>query len=79
MARPIDLLITDYHLRDHETGLDVIRAVRAQLRTSVPVILVSESPSSTSSRSLGVVDFAVGGGVPTRSSRWAVGGEGSPN
>jgi PAS domain S-box-containing protein len=39
-----DLLIIDYHLRN-ETGLDVIRALRDQMHTVVPAILVSGDTS----------------------------------
>jgi len=40
-----DLLITDYHLRNKRTGVDVIRAVRGQSSIAVPVILVSGDTS----------------------------------
>jgi PAS domain S-box-containing protein len=40
-----DLLITDYHLRGGVTGLDVIRSIRDQVHTDVPVILVSGDTS----------------------------------
>jgi PAS domain S-box-containing protein len=42
-----DLLITDYHLRDGATGLDVIRSIRDQVHTDIPVILVSGDTSDT--------------------------------
>ncbi len=41
----VDLLITDYHLRGGETGMDVIRAVRQQTRPDLPVVLVSGDTS----------------------------------
>jgi CheY-like chemotaxis protein/anti-sigma regulatory factor (Ser/Thr protein kinase) len=41
----LDLLITDYHLRGEETGLDVIRGVRDQAQFDIPVILVSGDTS----------------------------------
>jgi PAS domain S-box-containing protein len=44
-GQPLDLLITDYHLRGGATGLDVIRAVRDQIRFDVPVIVVSGDTS----------------------------------
>lgn len=40
-----DILITDYHLRDGRTGVEIIRSVRKQASTSVPVILVSGDTS----------------------------------
>lgn len=40
-----DLLITDYHLGENETGLDVIRTVRDHRRAAVPAILVSGDTS----------------------------------
>jgi two-component system CheB/CheR fusion protein len=45
MGEAPDLLITDYHLRDQETGLNVIDAVRGQLRSSIPVIVISGDTS----------------------------------
>ena len=43
--RTPDLLITDYHLRDGRTGVEVIRSVRKQASIDVPVILVSGDTS----------------------------------
>jgi len=40
-----DLLITDYHLRDGRTGIEIIRSVRKHASTNVPVILVSGDTS----------------------------------
>ena len=40
-----DLLITDYHLRSGETGLDIIDAVRQRVRNDLPVVLVSGDTS----------------------------------
>jgi PAS domain S-box-containing protein len=40
-----DLLITDYHLRDGETGADVIRSIRGEVGGDLPVILVSGDTS----------------------------------
>jgi PAS domain S-box-containing protein len=40
-----DLIITDYHLRGGVTGLDVIRSIRDQVHTDIPVILVSGDTS----------------------------------
>ena len=36
-----DLLICDYRLRDHETGIDVIDALRAEFNADIPALLVS--------------------------------------
>jgi len=44
-GRTPDLLITDYHLRDEETGIEVIRSVRDQATIDFPVILVSGDTS----------------------------------
>lgn len=40
-----DLLITDYHLRGDETGVDVIRSIRHLIGRDVPVIVVSGDTS----------------------------------
>jgi PAS domain S-box-containing protein len=40
-----DLLITDYHLRDDRTGVEIIQSIRNQASTCVPVILVSGDTS----------------------------------
>jgi PAS domain S-box-containing protein len=40
-----DLLITDYHLRSGETGLDIIDAVRQRVRSDLPIVLVSGDTS----------------------------------
>jgi PAS domain S-box-containing protein len=42
-----DLIITDYHLRGGVTGLDLIRSIRDQVHTDIPVILVSGDTSDT--------------------------------
>ncbi len=42
-----DLVITDYHLRSGVTGVDIIRSIRDQGHTDVPVILVSGDTSDT--------------------------------
>jgi CheY-like chemotaxis protein/anti-sigma regulatory factor (Ser/Thr protein kinase) len=39
--RAPDALICDYRLRDHETGIDVIEALRAEFNTDIPALLVS--------------------------------------
>ena len=44
-GRTPDLLITDYHLRDEKTGVEVIRSVRDQATIDIPVILVSGDTS----------------------------------
>jgi two-component system, sensor histidine kinase len=36
-----DLLVTDYHLRDGETGLQVISALRKALRTPLRALLIT--------------------------------------
>lgn len=42
-----DVVISDFRLREDETGLDVIRAVRAHRRNAIPAILVSGDTSGT--------------------------------
>jgi PAS domain S-box-containing protein len=42
----IDLLITDYHLRNAETGTDVIESVRSALRHDLPAVLVTGDTST---------------------------------
>ena len=44
-VRTPDLIITDYHLREGRTGVEVIRAVREHLAVCTPVILVSGDTS----------------------------------
>jgi PAS domain S-box-containing protein len=43
---PPDLLITDYHLRNGETGVEVIAAVRERFDATVPVVLLSGDTSN---------------------------------
>jgi two-component system, sensor histidine kinase len=38
---PPDLLLTDYHLRDGETGLQVISALRQALRSPLKALLIT--------------------------------------
>jgi PAS domain S-box-containing protein len=45
-GEPIDLLMTDYHLRDGETGLTVIAELRAILGASMKVLLITGDTSS---------------------------------
>jgi CheY-like chemotaxis protein/anti-sigma regulatory factor (Ser/Thr protein kinase) len=42
----IDLLISDYHLQEDQTGLNVISGVRQQLARNIPAILVTGDTSS---------------------------------
>jgi two-component system, sensor histidine kinase len=42
----IDLLVSDYHLKEDQTGLDVITAVRVVLARNLPAILVTGDTSS---------------------------------
>jgi len=44
-GQALDLLITDYHLRDGATGVEVIRSVRNQIRSDLPVIIISGDTS----------------------------------
>jgi PAS domain S-box-containing protein len=46
MALPPDLVITDFHLRNGETGLQIISAVRDQFASAIPVILLSGDTSN---------------------------------
>lgn len=45
----LDLLVTDYHLRDGETGTQVIEALRATLRAPLKAVLVTGDTSSAMS------------------------------
>jgi PAS domain S-box-containing protein len=42
----VDLLVTDYHLRDGETGIQVISAVRQATRTSLAAVLITGDTST---------------------------------
>ena len=42
----IDLLVSDYHLKEDQTGLDVICAVRQALARDIPAILVTGDTST---------------------------------
>jgi PAS domain S-box-containing protein len=46
----VDLLVSDYHLSDSETGTQVIAALRAELGTSLPSILTTGDTSSAIKR-----------------------------
>ena len=42
----VDLLVTDYHLRDGETGIQVITALRKAVRTSLGAVLITGDTST---------------------------------
>lgn len=42
----IDLLVSDYHLKENQTGLDVITAIRDTLARNIPAILVTGDTST---------------------------------
>ncbi|MET0660123.1 MAG: ATP-binding protein [Steroidobacteraceae bacterium] len=42
----IDLMVTDFHLDAGETGLEVMNAVRAELRRELPIVITSGDTSS---------------------------------
>lgn len=42
----IDLLVTDYHLGGDDTGLQVIESLRRQLKSDLPVVLITGDTSS---------------------------------
>ena len=42
----VDLLVTDYHLRDGETGIQVIAAVRQAIRTPLGAVLITGDTST---------------------------------
>jgi PAS domain S-box-containing protein len=44
-SRPIDLIITDYHLQQTESGLDIVSTVRQRLGRDVPAIIVTGDTS----------------------------------
>jgi PAS domain S-box-containing protein len=45
-GEPVELLITDYHLRDGETGLTVIAAMREMLKRNLKTLLITGDTSS---------------------------------
>jgi CheY-like chemotaxis protein len=45
-AEAIDLLVTDYHLGEGETGIQVIAAVRDTLKVQVKSVLITGDTSS---------------------------------
>jgi len=44
VSRP-DVIVSDYHLRGGQTGLDVVKAVRRQLSTAVPAVFITGDTS----------------------------------
>jgi two-component system, sensor histidine kinase len=42
----IDLLVSDYHLKEDQTGLNVIAGIRDQLGRNIPAILVTGDTST---------------------------------
>ena len=42
----LDLLVTDYHLQDGETGIQVITALRQEVRTSLGAVLITGDTST---------------------------------
>ena len=42
----VDLILTDYHLPDGESGLDVIAAIRAELAKPLKAVLITGDTSS---------------------------------
>jgi signal transduction histidine kinase len=40
-ARPPDVLICDYRLRDNENGIDVVAAIRNEFNTDIPALLIT--------------------------------------
>jgi PAS domain S-box-containing protein len=47
-----DIIVSDYHLRTEETGLDVIRTIQAQLQRQIPSILITGDATSESFQQL---------------------------
>lgn len=56
---PPDALLTDYRLRDEETGIDVITAVRAHCGTLVPAVLLTGDTEPARLRKLARSDVPV--------------------
>jgi CheY-like chemotaxis protein len=46
MTNPPDILITDFHLRNGETGLVVISAVRERFESNIPAVVLSGDTSN---------------------------------
>jgi two-component system CheB/CheR fusion protein len=45
-AEGVDLLVTDYHLQDGETGTQVIAAIREALQTPLKAVLITGDTSN---------------------------------
>jgi hypothetical protein len=43
---PVDMVVTDYHLRDGQTGIDAVREITTYLGREVPVLILSGDTSS---------------------------------
>ena len=54
LSTPIDLIVTDYHLHDVRTGMDIVATVRERLGSMVPAIVMT----GDTSESVGGTDVA---------------------
>ena len=57
--RPPDVVICDYRLRDRETGLDVVEAIRNEFNKDVPALLLTGETDPAQIRKIGASGIAV--------------------
>jgi PAS domain S-box-containing protein len=56
-AAPPDIIVSDYHLRGGDTGLEVVRAIRDRLHADVPAIFVTGDTGKLDRARLGNAHF----------------------
>jgi signal transduction histidine kinase/CheY-like chemotaxis protein len=57
--RPPDVVICDYRLRDHETGLGVVEAIRNEFNKDIPALLLTGETDPAQIRKIGASGVAV--------------------
>ena len=57
--RPPDVVICDYRLRDRETGLDVVEAIRNEFNKDIPALLLTGETDPAQIRKIGASGVAV--------------------
>jgi CheY-like chemotaxis protein len=58
-SRVPDAIISDYRLRDEETGIDVIANLRSEFNTDIPAILITGDTSPERISAFSSTDFTV--------------------